>query len=50
MGVGGVGHVEQWVTVLREFPVGWIQFIGVEGVGISDEVSLSNLAGSGIQL
>ncbi len=48
-GVGRVGSVEQLVTVLRRRPVGWIQIVGVEGVRIGDEVSLSNSAGSRIQ-
>ncbi len=49
-GVGGVGGVEQLVTVLRRCPVRSIQFVGVEGVRIGDEASLSNSAGSSIQL
>ncbi len=46
---GGVGGVEQLVTVLRRFLVGWIQFVGVEGVTIDDDASLGDSAGSSIQ-
>jgi hypothetical protein len=48
-GVGGVGGVEQMVTILKRCPVGWIQFVGVEGVRIGDEASLSNSVSSSIQ-
>jgi hypothetical protein len=48
-GLRWVGGVEQWVAILRECPVRWIQFVGVKGVEISDEASLSNLVCSGIQ-